>query len=251
MVPAIFQKWPENPGTFGDMFGSINALFSGLAFAGIIYTILLQREELGLQREELTATRKELEGQKIQLEKQNDTLSKQAFENTFFQLLKTFNEIVYSTEISPTDIEKIGPRGGNTITTTGRDSFIKMWSYLKSRVETISNDTPIAEITNSINQSYSDFHNTYVYKIDHYFRILYNILKFVDASNETNKKFYVDIIRAQLSSPELSLIYYNCISDKGKEKLAPLVVKYNLLKHMPKNEITEKIKLSENINKKN
>ena len=38
----------KNPGSFGDMFGAINALFSGLAFAGIIYAILLQRKELSL-----------------------------------------------------------------------------------------------------------------------------------------------------------------------------------------------------------
>ncbi|MBL7951396.1 MAG: hypothetical protein JNM62_06720 [Flavobacteriales bacterium] len=48
-------------GQFGDMFGAVNSLFSGLAFAGIIYTILLQRRELGLQRRELESTRKELE----------------------------------------------------------------------------------------------------------------------------------------------------------------------------------------------
>lgn len=50
----------ENRGTFGDMFGAINALFSGLAFAGVIYAILLQRKELELQREELKMTREEL-----------------------------------------------------------------------------------------------------------------------------------------------------------------------------------------------
>lgn len=32
-------------GLFGDMFGAMNALFSGLAFAGIVYTILFQRAE--------------------------------------------------------------------------------------------------------------------------------------------------------------------------------------------------------------
>ena len=47
-------------GTFGDMFGGANALFSGLAFTGIIITILLQRKELSLQRQELSETRKEL-----------------------------------------------------------------------------------------------------------------------------------------------------------------------------------------------
>ncbi len=47
-------------GTFGDMFGAVNALFSGLAFGGIIYTIYLQRTELILQRKELEMTREEL-----------------------------------------------------------------------------------------------------------------------------------------------------------------------------------------------
>ena len=42
------------------MFGGINALFTGLALAGAIYTILLQRHELELQREELRLTREQL-----------------------------------------------------------------------------------------------------------------------------------------------------------------------------------------------
>jgi hypothetical protein len=50
-----------NRGSFGDMFGAINALFSGLAFAGLIYAVLLQREELSLQRMELRETRAELQ----------------------------------------------------------------------------------------------------------------------------------------------------------------------------------------------
>ena len=58
-----FQKHDER-GTFGDMFGAVNALFSGLAFAGLIITLLYQKEELKLQREELKQTRAELEGQK-------------------------------------------------------------------------------------------------------------------------------------------------------------------------------------------
>jgi hypothetical protein len=47
-------------GLFGDMFGAVNSLFSGLAFGGVIYAILLQREELQLQREDLSETRREL-----------------------------------------------------------------------------------------------------------------------------------------------------------------------------------------------
>ncbi len=40
-------------GQFGDAFGAINALFSGLALAGVIVAMLMQREELKLIRKEL------------------------------------------------------------------------------------------------------------------------------------------------------------------------------------------------------
>lgn len=70
---------PEKQGQFGDQFGAVNALFSGLAFAGLIFTIILQKKELALQREELTQTREELKGQKEQLEEQNKTLKIQRF----------------------------------------------------------------------------------------------------------------------------------------------------------------------------
>jgi uncharacterized protein HemX len=43
-----------------DVFGIVTALFVAVAFAGIIYTLLLQRRELRLQRHELQSTRKEL-----------------------------------------------------------------------------------------------------------------------------------------------------------------------------------------------
>lgn len=63
-------------GQFGDMFGSVNALFSGLAFAFLIYTIWLQRKELELQREELKLQRKALEQQAHELTRQADELEK-------------------------------------------------------------------------------------------------------------------------------------------------------------------------------
>lgn len=60
---AVYNFLPDWPtrGQFGDVFGVVNALFSGLAFAGLIYAILLQREDLSLQRKELELTRQELQ----------------------------------------------------------------------------------------------------------------------------------------------------------------------------------------------
>ena len=47
----------DKQGQFGDMFGALTALFSGLAFAGMITAIVLQTKELSYQREELELTR--------------------------------------------------------------------------------------------------------------------------------------------------------------------------------------------------
>ena len=44
----------------GDSFGALNAIFSGLAFAGVILTVIMQKDELNLQRKELKDTRKEI-----------------------------------------------------------------------------------------------------------------------------------------------------------------------------------------------
>jgi len=60
IVPFIYPELKDRA-LLGDSFGLINSLFSGLAFAGIIYTIILQRKELALQRQELKETRMELE----------------------------------------------------------------------------------------------------------------------------------------------------------------------------------------------
>lgn len=44
-------------GTVGDSFGAVNALFAGLAFAGVLYSLNLQRQELKSQREEVAQAR--------------------------------------------------------------------------------------------------------------------------------------------------------------------------------------------------
>ena len=45
-------------GTFGDSFGVLNTLFSGLAFAGIIVTVKMQNDEMREQRKELQKQKK-------------------------------------------------------------------------------------------------------------------------------------------------------------------------------------------------
>lgn len=59
-----------NFGTFGDTFGALNTLFSGLAFATLIITLILQRRELQLQR-------KAVEAQQLEIQKSNDIAEQQ------------------------------------------------------------------------------------------------------------------------------------------------------------------------------
>lgn len=70
----FFGNSLERAGQFGDTFGVLNALFSGLAFASLIHAVLLQRTELKLQREELKQTRIELKRQAEAQEKSEAAL---------------------------------------------------------------------------------------------------------------------------------------------------------------------------------
>jgi hypothetical protein len=62
IIFLVFDNWTTR-GQAGDSFGAVNALFSGLAFAGVIYSMNLQRKELNYQRQELQATREVYEAQ--------------------------------------------------------------------------------------------------------------------------------------------------------------------------------------------
>jgi hypothetical protein len=83
MVMAYLYPTPAERGQAGDLFGSINALFSGLAFTGVIVAILLQREELELQRQELAANRAELARTATAQEESREALRKTVYAQAF------------------------------------------------------------------------------------------------------------------------------------------------------------------------
>jgi len=74
----------DKAGVFGDSFGILTSLFSGLAFGGIIITTYLQskelqhqREELRLQREEISRNREEMARSANAQEKSEESFSMQ------------------------------------------------------------------------------------------------------------------------------------------------------------------------------
>ncbi len=111
-ISVTFYVYPElsNRGLFGDSFGALNALFSGFAFLGIIYTIILQTQELGLQRKELELTRAELKRVAEAQEASGEALTKQVASLKITAKLNGLNSRLqyYNTLIELNRTEKYG-----------------------------------------------------------------------------------------------------------------------------------------------
>lgn len=204
-------------GTFGDFLGgTLNPVFSFASFVALLYTINLQREELDKSTQELAKS-------SAALNKQSETQTKQQFENTFFSLLEQHNNIL------------------NTLVSAKQISIIN--KYVLSRNG--SGDLPGAKLM-------LQEHN---YKIGHYFRILYQLLKLIaanvpgsnigpdfnkeDISSKEfapNEKMYSNIVRSFLDYETTQLLAINCFcinDDDSYIKFKRLVERYSLLEHMP------------------
>lgn len=209
-------------GTFGDSFGALNTLFSGLAFSGIIISIFLQSKEL-------KETRGEIKAQGKQFKLQTEALTKQIFENTFFQLLHLHNEITQSISV-----DQLGSFSANKPDLTGRAAFKELYTNkFGQHIFIYELGLNESECPDNTNDYYLMFHDVYGSQLGHYFRNIYQILKFVDQGSVINKKFYTNLLRAQLSSYELALLFFNCLSDLGIENFKPLVEKYEIFEHLP------------------
>ncbi len=80
LIIAFLSEW-SNRGAFGDLFGAVNSLFSALAFAVLIYTIILQHEQIKQNREEIILNRKELE-KSSKLQRKSQSVLVQQVEQT-------------------------------------------------------------------------------------------------------------------------------------------------------------------------
>ena len=106
LIFKCINDWGQR-GQFGDLFGVVNALFSGLAFAGLIITIRQQHLVLEYQRQEIIQTQLELQNQTKEFDEQKETLRVQRFENTFFKMLEVQQSIVNDLYAADSHKEKI------------------------------------------------------------------------------------------------------------------------------------------------
>ncbi len=177
----FFKISPEKAGQFGDMFGAINTLFSGLAFAGILYTILLQKRELRETRNEFV--------------EQNQTLKQQRFENTFFNMLALFNQLINNLHY-----QHMGTRfeGKHFIT-----NFFHQSKSLFPEKGSVNKPAAIEFYTKQLDHYLG---------IKQYFENLFTLLSYIKGSiliRSKDKELYFSIVRSLLSDQEKVLLFYH------------------------------------------
>lgn len=131
-------------------------------------------------------------------------------ENTFFQLLSTFRGIV-------SDID-VRVSSGNL--KQAHDAFKSILSRLRQERHVNNEDVALA---------WGKTVDAYRNDLNHYFRFMYHVVKFIDESPIDNKYFYVRLLRALLSESELVLLAVNCAHGDGREKFKRLLEKYAFL----------------------
>ncbi len=216
---VVIVLWLWLPRIFSDdVYAGVNALFSGLAFGGLIVAILYQSQELQLQRRELKDTRQVMQDQKEQIEGQKQQMEIQNFENRFFQMMRTWNELR----------DKI--HGGDALF----ESMVGEVSgeYLK-HLRSDPQEGDVAALDSAVGLVWKRHQRS----LPVYMRSLYQILKLVrqTALPYEEQKFYSNVVRAQMTQAETVLVVYNCLSSIGS-KLKENVEYYSLLKYLDSRE---------------
>lgn len=225
-ISSNHSRWGE----FGDFFGGVlNPIFGFFGLMALLLTITLQAKELKL-------TRQELSNSSSALVSQNRTLEKNNFENSFFQMLRFHNEIVNSIDVVSGGARmNMNAPPSAVVVTKGKDClrvFYRRLGKLYEDEKKQNNDRVEKEI---LKLAYAKFYAQHDDELGHYFRYLYNIFKFINNSEIEDKKFYSNLVRAQLSGSEQVLLHYNSMSDYSSEKFLPLLKEYSVLKSLPKN----------------
>lgn len=212
-IDYFYIKLRGSWGEFGDYIGGVlNPAYSFLALLVLLITLFLQNKDI-----------KESRSFSVQ----------QLFESSFYNLLGLYSDIVDDLEEK---IQSIAPGEKEGLIYKGRDCF-RYYYEKKIKKGWVSNDFMIPKEIGAKDR-FDDFNEKYGYKIGHYFRVLYRIYKYIDDSSVKNKDFYSGIVRAQLSSYELIVMFYNCLSEDGA-KFKKYAEKYALFENMSENIIDE------------
>lgn len=228
----IFRSVPatENPaawGSFGDFIGGLmNPLVSVLTLFVAISVWKLQKAELELTRNEMAQTKEAMEDQA-------KTAEQQRRQQRFFDLFNVYQQTLASISLTAN-------ASNSAIELSGRRAL----SHILFRGAGLLNPNTRRLFTNEglvlpqWNPSSQECKITADWEligplVDHYFRVLFTILREAEPILESEHYRYIKMLRAQLSSGELTFIAMNALYDLEGRKMRELIAKYGLLKHLP------------------
>jgi hypothetical protein len=207
LVDLLYPPGAEDGGgVFGDKFGALNALFSGLAFAGILYTIALQRQDLSIQSRQIAEAERERQ--------------RSAYESLFFHLLHFHQDIVKGLYDPP------GRRGGEPVPAAhGRQVLDRFYDDLLSDLAPSRGRLDKKEFLDALRGN--DFlRNEGVWPYHQNFLVL---MKHLARPNAEDRTIFTDIVKAQLSEAERVWILAYSLTPIGEHEFGPLVSTVGLL----------------------
>ena len=160
---------------------------------------------------------------------QRNDIALERFENVLFQMIQIQEEITNNLYYTPRD----GADNLYGTTFKGRHVFDVLYEKKRCFVA----DEYINGLKQAINLKGIDYYHRdeEIMRLDHYFRHLYQIIKFVDESailDDTKKYEYTCIACSSLSEYELIHLFYNCLSTKKNINFKNLIEKYALLSNI-------------------
>lgn len=226
-LPVLLTKFPfcisdfSNTGPIGDTIGGIMGPF--VAIAAAILTFLAFWVQF-----------------KANQQQRND-IARERFENNLFELLHFHQEITNELFLKCNVYDNRYENNTKPVEEKGRDVFQLL--YEDAIVKVKSGSIKSGGIKNIILTSKDNWKIEYlncpIGFLDHYFRLLYRILKYIDDSHKKipemtlSKRYeYASIVRSTLSQYELVLLFYNCLSSNGREKFKPLIEKYAIFNNL-------------------
>ncbi|MCA2411242.1 putative phage abortive infection protein [Rhizobium leguminosarum] len=213
-IVGVHSQWAEkNLGTFGDFLGGVlNPVLTFLSFMALLFTIILQQREIHAGKKTAEDLQEERRGDRLVSERMQ-------FENTFFQMVAIHNTIVNSIDVD---------RGPSKSQLRGRECF----KYFCDQMLASYNSNSSADELQKSLTAHNDLWKSYQNDLAHYYRYLYNIIRFINESN-VNKIRYIRILRAQLSDFELLVLFYNGLFPLAT-KFKAYVEFFTLFDNLPK-----------------
>ena len=201
----------NNLGVFGDSFNVLTSLFTGLAFAGVIISVILQTQELKESREEIREQRKIFQNQN--------------FNESFYRLLDYHkNNLAELSIFSDIDNKRL----------KGIDALIFLLNRLKKTYASY-NFVGFNQVDDDmkLEMTYTLFREvqTILTRQSRYLETIISILVLIDTQLKTDdeKKVYVNLLLSQLTMYELKYIFYQCLVSKDDDKLKIYVDKFKIL----------------------